>query len=169
MLLFSDFQDVDSNSNPSSFCQMNRKHSSDLLNWWLKQVGAGDSTPTFPLCLELESVDCRDFPGGPVVKNPPSNAGDMGSIPGWGTKIPHAVGQLSPRAATTELACLKERARMPQTTEPMCPGARAPQLERENLHTITREKPESRNERCRTPQRRTPPCCNQDLTQPKNK
>ena len=23
-----------------------------------------------------------DFPGGPVVKNPPSNAGDMGSIPG---------------------------------------------------------------------------------------
>ena len=25
-----------------------------------------------------------DFPGGPVVKNPPSNAGDMGSIPGPG-------------------------------------------------------------------------------------
>ena len=24
----------------------------------------------------------RDFPGGPVVKNPPSNAGDAGSIPG---------------------------------------------------------------------------------------
>ena len=24
----------------------------------------------------------RDFPGGPVVKNLPSNAGDMGSIPG---------------------------------------------------------------------------------------
>ena len=23
-----------------------------------------------------------DFTGGPVVKNPPSNAGDMGSIPG---------------------------------------------------------------------------------------
>ena len=27
-----------------------------------------------------------DFPGGPVVKNPPSNALDMGSIPGMGTK-----------------------------------------------------------------------------------
>ena len=27
----------------------------------------------------------------------PSNAGDVGSIPGWGTKIPHAAGQLSPR------------------------------------------------------------------------
>ena len=25
-----------------------------------------------------------DFPGGPVVKNPPGNAGDTGSIPGLG-------------------------------------------------------------------------------------
>ena len=40
----------------------------------------------------------RDFPGGPVVKNPPSNAGDAGSIPGRATKLPHAEGQLSPRA-----------------------------------------------------------------------
>ena len=32
----------------------------------------------------------RDFPGGPVVKNLPCNAGDAGSIPGWGTKIPQA-------------------------------------------------------------------------------
>ena len=51
-------------------------------------------------------VNYRDFSGGPVVKNPPSNAGDAGSIPGRGTKIPHAVGQLSLRATTTELACL---------------------------------------------------------------
>ena len=29
-----------------------------------------------------------DFPGGPVVKNPPSSAGDAGFIPGWGIKIP---------------------------------------------------------------------------------
>ena len=48
----------------------------------------------------------RDFPGGPVVKNPPFNAGDVGSIPGQGTKIPHAAGQLSPHATTTELMCL---------------------------------------------------------------
>ena len=27
---------------------------------------------------------CRDFPGGTVVKNPPANAGDMGSSPGPG-------------------------------------------------------------------------------------
>ena len=45
-----------------------------------------------------------NFPRGPVVKNPPSNAGDEGSIPGWGTRVPHAVGQPSPRAATTEPA-----------------------------------------------------------------
>ena len=44
----------------------------------------------------------RDFPGGPLIKNPPSNAGDVGSIPGQGTKIPHAVGQQSPHTATTE-------------------------------------------------------------------
>ena len=53
---------------------------------------------------ETKSKDVyRDFPGGLVVKNPPSNAGDVGSIPGRGTKIPHAVGQLSPRATNTEL------------------------------------------------------------------
>ena len=31
-----------------------------------------------------------DFPGSPVVKTMPSNAGGAGSIPGWGAKIPHA-------------------------------------------------------------------------------
>ena len=31
-----------------------------------------------------------DFPGGPVVKTSPSNAGGAGLIPGWGAKIPHA-------------------------------------------------------------------------------
>ena len=47
-----------------------------------------------------------DFPSGPVVKNPPYNAGDAGSIPGQGTKIPHAAGQLSPCTTTTEFARL---------------------------------------------------------------
>ena len=31
----------------------------------------------------------------PMVKNPPSNAGGVGSRPCWGTKIPHAAGQVS--------------------------------------------------------------------------
>ena len=29
-------------------------------------------------------MQLRDFPGGAVVKNPPANAGDTGSIPGLG-------------------------------------------------------------------------------------
>ena len=32
-----------------------------------------------------------DFPGGAVVKNLPCNAWDVGSIPGWVAKIPHAT------------------------------------------------------------------------------
>ena len=43
----------------------------------------------------------QDFPGGPLAKNPPFNAGDLGSIPGQGTKIPRAMGQLSLCAVTT--------------------------------------------------------------------
>ena len=43
-----------------------------------------------------------DFPGSPVVKNPPANAGDMGLIPGRETKIPPAKGQLSLWATATE-------------------------------------------------------------------
>ena len=43
-----------------------------------------------------------DFPGGPVVKKPPCNAGGEGSIPGQGTKIPHAAGHLSPHTTTAE-------------------------------------------------------------------
>ena len=48
-----------------------------------------------PQLSQAESKN-GDFLGGPVVKNLPSNAGDVGSIPGGGTKIPHAMGQLSP-------------------------------------------------------------------------
>ena len=35
------------------------------------------------------------FIGGPVIKNPPANAGDMGSIPGQVTKIQHVSVQFS--------------------------------------------------------------------------
>ena len=36
----------------------------------------------------------RDFPGGPGVANPPPSAGDRGLIPGVGTELPHAGGQV---------------------------------------------------------------------------
>ena len=63
----------------------------------------------------------KHFPGGPVVKNLPSNAGDEGSILGRGTKIPHAAGQ--PGSSTS-------------TTEPVHSGAYRPQSER-SLCTVT--------------------------------
>ena len=50
----------------------------------------------------LVKEERRGFPGGPGVENPSRNAGDVGSTPGRGTKIPHASGQLSPCATTGE-------------------------------------------------------------------
>ena len=41
-----------------------------------------------------------------MVKNSPCNAGGEGSIPGLGTKIPHAAGQLS-TCGTTRVSCAK--------------------------------------------------------------
>ena len=34
--------------------------------------------------MTLKCNAVRDFPGGTVVKNPPTNAGDTGSVPGPG-------------------------------------------------------------------------------------
>ena len=45
-----------------------------------------------------------DFPGVPVDKNSPINAGDTSSIPAWSSKIPHVTGQLSLCATITEPA-----------------------------------------------------------------
>ena len=66
-------------------------------------------------------IHLPDFPGGPVDKSPPSIAGNMGLVPGQGTMIPHAVGQLlSPQA---------------RTTEPTCSGAHLPQPKVNKLNT----------------------------------
>ena len=54
----------------------------------------------------------RDFPGAPVVKNPPCIAGEIGLIPGHGTKISHPTEQPSPPVTTREAVGLKERSRM---------------------------------------------------------
>ena len=68
-------------------------------------------------------IENRGFPGGPVVKNLPYNAGDVGSIPGRGTEIPHAMGQLSSCTSTKEPVCRKLQS-LP-TLEPMCHNYRA--------------------------------------------
>ena len=50
---------------------------------------------------------CQDFPGGSVVKNPPTNAGHVGSIPELGgSRMP-----LSPRPATIEPVLWEHRSR----------------------------------------------------------
>ena len=60
----------------------------------------------------------RDFPGGPVVKNPPANAGDAGLITGHGTKIPQALGHLS-RCAALQLGSQQTAVRFPRATTKM--------------------------------------------------
>ena len=67
-----------------------------------------DSLPSEPprqssVLLYLKTLSAsQDFPGGPVVKNPPSNAGDMGSIPGWGTQILQAAKNILPSTTKTQ-------------------------------------------------------------------
>ena len=73
------------------------------------------------------------FPGGAVVKNPPANAGDMGSSPGPGrSHMPQ-----SNKACAPQLLSLRSRTREPQllsprvtTTKAHAPRARAPQQEK---------------------------------------
>ena len=60
----------------------------------------------------------RDFPGGAAVKNPPANAGNMGSIPGLGrSHMPR-----SNSACVPQLLNLRAT-----TTEAHTPRAHAPQ------------------------------------------
>ena len=66
-------------------------------SWFFEKTNVTD--------IPLSRLTYWDFPSGPVVKNPPPNSGDAGSISDLGTKIPHATGQLSPHAATTKPAC----------------------------------------------------------------
>ena len=54
----------------------------------------------------MSEVVAGDFAGGPVVKNLPCNAGGTSLSSGWGTKIQHAVEQLSPCASTSEAPVL---------------------------------------------------------------
>ena len=51
-----------------------------------------------------------DLPSGPVVKNPSCKAEDVDSVPGCGSKIPHATERQSPHTATTEPSSLKSLA-----------------------------------------------------------
>ena len=76
----------------------------------LNSHGGPPVLTTWSECLVLgrkkmaweEGMMRRDFPGGPVVKNPLCNARDVGSTRDWGTKIPRAMEQLSQHTTTRE-------------------------------------------------------------------
>ena len=77
------------------------------------------------------------FLGGAVVKNPPANAGDMGSSPGpGGCHMPW-----SSLARVSQLLSLRSRAREPQLLKPVC---LEPVLCNKRSHR--NEKPVHRNE-----------------------
>ena len=63
-----------------------------------------------------------------MVKNPLSNAGDVGSTPGWGTKIPHAVGQLSLCAVTSQPAHSGALESQPEKPTPSKEGPKQPKI-----------------------------------------
>ena len=54
-----------------------------------------------------------------MVKNPSCNVGNVDSIAGGGTKIPHAGEQLSLRATTKKSICCNARSQVPQKTSCM--------------------------------------------------
>ena len=73
----------------------------------INQIAGPPSNPLRKLCtspagtVHLVHLLCGAFPNGPVVKDPPANTADTGSIPGPG-RAPHASGQPSPSATTAE-------------------------------------------------------------------
>ena len=66
-----------------------------------------------------------NFPVGPVVRNAPCNAGNMGSTLGWGTKIPYVTEQLSPQTITWESVYRNYWAHGPQL-ENLCVAMKIP-------------------------------------------
>ena len=75
-----------------------------LLWWWYLYYDA-DIFTMMVASLLRPTRSVGDFPGGLVVKKPPCYAGDMGSIPGRGTKIPHAREWVRPHSATNDAVC----------------------------------------------------------------
>ena len=68
----------------------------------------------------------RDFPGVPVVKTLASNAGGVGSVPGWEAKIPHACGQKTRQnrsiVAINSIKTLKKKSLLLSQLVPLSPS-----------------------------------------------
>ena len=76
------------------------RHHAVQTKWHCRTSGSVGSVEQAPVRTRLE-----DFSGGPVVNNQPSNAGDVGSIPSGGNKIPHAAGRLLSTCSAAREAC----------------------------------------------------------------
>ena len=75
--------------------------------------------------LNPKETSIPGLPGGPVVKNPPANAGDSISIPCLGRSY-----MLQATKGTTITRVWHSRAHKPQELKPTCPTARAPHQEK---------------------------------------
>ena len=53
----------------------------------------------------LKNIDAEDFPGGPVVKNPPANAGDMVPSLVWEDSTGMGASKPMLKFTTTETTC----------------------------------------------------------------
>ena len=81
------------------------------------------SPPSFwVLGWDLCNKRQRHFLGGSVVKNLSCNAGDLGSIPGWGTKDPNTMGQISPNTEPMQACRLQLERSLPtcRMKDPTC-------------------------------------------------
>ena len=82
--------------------------------------------------LKFSSLSSKMSPGGLVVKNLPSKDGDTGSVPGGGSKIPQAAGQLSLSATNEPVfsgTCVQELERgLRAATESPQQSSSVPQL-----------------------------------------
>ena len=71
-----------------------------------------------------------DFPGGPAVRNPPANRGDLG-LNLWSGQLRHATGHLSPHATITEPSLYSLCSTRKWRVAPTCQT-------RERLHAATK-------------------------------
>ena len=70
--------------------------------------------------MSFKEAPDRDFPGSAVDKNPPCNSGDMGSIPGQGTRIIHAQSNWAYPPELLEAASLNYWAHVQQWESTHC-------------------------------------------------
>ena len=96
-------EDLYSSSGEGTKCDLIQSHPV-LDRFWIKPTSSWSPRSQKFHSTELTKKWSKDFPAGPVVKNP-CDAGDSGLIPGRETKIPHATEQLRPCATAREPEC----------------------------------------------------------------